>query len=103
MVRPSRAKMVQRWGINSSREQGTSIMHRISTQTAALLGLVIGCWALSHFTVAAHAQSPASTPRVLPHAHAHNDYLHDRPLLDALDHGFNSVEADIFLVDGQLL
>lgn len=36
-------------------------------------------------------------------AHAHNDYLHDRPLLDALDHGFNSVEADIFLVDGQLL
>jgi len=28
-------------------------------------------------------------------AHAHNDYLHARPLLDALDHGFCSVEADI--------
>lgn len=35
--------------------------------------------------------------------HAHNDYLHDRPLLDALEAGFNSVEADIFLVDDQLL
>jgi hypothetical protein len=40
---------------------------------------------------------------VLPHAHAHNDYVHPRPLLDALDQGFCSVEADIFLVDGQLL
>lgn len=39
---------------------------------------------------------------VLP-AHAHNDYYHDRPLLDALEHRFRSVEADIFLVDGQLL
>ena len=39
----------------------------------------------------------------LARAHAHNDYLHERPLLDALDHGFTSVEADIFLVDGKLL
>lgn len=39
----------------------------------------------------------------LPQAHAHNDYLHDRPLLDALDNGFCSVEADIFLVNGKLL
>jgi len=39
----------------------------------------------------------------LQRAHAHNDYLHNRPLLDALDNGFCSVEADIFLVDGQLL
>ncbi len=29
--------------------------------------------------------------------------LHQRPLLDALDNGFCSVEADIFLVDGHLL
>jgi len=36
-------------------------------------------------------------------AHAHNDYLHERPLLDALDCGFCSVEADIYLVDGKLL
>ena len=39
----------------------------------------------------------------LAQAHAHNDYLHARPLFDALDHGFASVEADIFLVDGKLL
>ena len=39
----------------------------------------------------------------LPQAHAHNDYRHQRPLLDALDRGFCSVEADIFLVKGELL
>lgn len=39
----------------------------------------------------------------LPRAHAHNDYLHSRPLLDALEHGFCSVEADIWLVDQKLL
>ncbi|WP_030214469.1 phosphatidylinositol-specific phospholipase C/glycerophosphodiester phosphodiesterase family protein [Streptomyces sp. NRRL WC-3626] len=42
-------------------------------------------------------------PRPLWRAHAHNDYEHPRPLLDALDHRFGSVEADIYLVDGQLL
>ena len=39
----------------------------------------------------------------LAHTHAHNDYQHPRPLLDALDHGFTSVEADIHLVNGKLL
>jgi hypothetical protein len=38
----------------------------------------------------------------LTRAHAHNDYEHDRPLYDAIENGFNSVEADIFLVDGDL-
>lgn len=41
--------------------------------------------------------------RPLAQAHAHNDYAHARPLLDALDHGFCSVEADVFLVNGRLL
>ena len=41
--------------------------------------------------------------RPLPQAHAHNDYEHDRPLQDALSHGFTSVEADVWLVDGELL
>ena len=50
---------------------------------------------------AAHGAPQAVTP--LPNAHAHNDYLHDRPLLDALDRGFTSVEADVFLVNGTLL
>jgi hypothetical protein len=42
-------------------------------------------------------------PQPLRQAHAHNDYEHTRPLLDALSHGFTSVEADIYLVDGRLL
>ena len=29
-------------------------------------------------------------------AHAHNDYMHERPLFDALENGFRSVEADVF-------
>ncbi len=45
---------------------------------------------------------PAS-PKPLTNVHAHNDYNHKRPLFDALDCGFCSVEADIHLVDGQLL
>jgi hypothetical protein len=47
------------------------------------------------------AQSAEVVPR--PQSHAHNDYLHERPLLDALDQGFCSVEADIFLINGELL
>lgn len=39
----------------------------------------------------------------LKQAHAHNDYEHARPLLDALDHGFCSVEADIWLTKDGLL
>lgn len=45
----------------------------------------------------------ASELTPLIHAHAHNDYEHTRPLFDALDQGFCSVEADIYLVDGKLL
>lgn len=33
---------------------------------------------------------------ILPNGHAHNDYTHDRPLLDALQYGFTSVEADVY-------
>jgi hypothetical protein len=45
----------------------------------------------------------APLPVALVHAHAHNDYDHPRPLLDALDHGFCSIEVDVWLVDGRLL
>jgi len=38
----------------------------------------------------------------LERAHAHNDYEHERPLYDALDSGFKSVEADVWLQDGEL-
>ena len=59
------------------------------------LRLILGLFVLSALATA--AQTP------LANAHAHNDYLHKRPLLDALEHGFCSVEADIHLVDGKLL
>lgn len=39
----------------------------------------------------------------LERAHSHNDYRQARPLAEALAHGFRSVEADVFLVDGRLL
>jgi hypothetical protein len=59
------------------------------------LVIAIACMLVA--SVRALAQSP------LDHAHAHNDYAHARPLLDALDRGYGSVEADIYLVDGALL
>jgi hypothetical protein len=44
--------------------------------------------------------TPAKAP--LRRAHSHNDYTRSRPLLDALEHRFTSIEADIHLLDGQL-
>ncbi|NND31044.1 MAG: hypothetical protein HKN76_00545 [Saprospiraceae bacterium] len=38
----------------------------------------------------------------VPFTHAHNDYLHENPLQDALEHGFISVEADILMGNGEL-
>jgi hypothetical protein len=74
----------------------------------------LGVLCLSFFSWplwATGAEKPTSIPefpatentKPLARAHAHNDYLHERPLLDALNDGFCSVEADVFLVDGKLL
>lgn len=38
----------------------------------------------------------------LKNAHAHNDYEHGKPLLDALENGFISVEADVYLIENEL-
>lgn len=38
----------------------------------------------------------------LTNAHSHNDYTRSRPLEEALEQGFCSLEADIFLEDGEL-
>ncbi|WP_265447086.1 phosphatidylinositol-specific phospholipase C/glycerophosphodiester phosphodiesterase family protein [Flexivirga meconopsidis] len=38
----------------------------------------------------------------LPGTHAHGDYAHRRPLWDALAAGFTSIEADLWMVRGQL-
>lgn len=64
-----------------------------------LPALAAGALAMSLFN---HAGADEKPPLPLSRAHAHNDYLHQRPLLDALAHGFTSVEADVYLVDGEL-
>lgn len=76
------------------------------TRRAALV--VLGAAVAGSFAAPASAdarqQDPAGRGRPpLLHAHAHNDYEHPHPLTGALSHGFNSVEADIWLVDGTLL
>jgi hypothetical protein len=62
-----------------------------------LIPLLLVCLTIA---AAARAESPAPP---LPQAHSHNDYQHQRPLFDALDRGFCNIEADVHLVDGQLL
>lgn len=39
----------------------------------------------------------------LPNGHAHNDYVHKKPLVTALENGFASVEIDVFLHKGELI
>jgi hypothetical protein len=62
-----------------------------------ILRISIACllWQALFFQVAAQIKP-------LPNAHAHNDYLHEKPLLDALSYGFTSIEADIHLINGEL-
>lgn len=63
-------------------------------------GLLFAALAMAWGGAAVGAETTV-TP--LARAHSHNDYEHDRPLLDALDQGFCSVEADVYLVDDRLL
>ncbi|MFJ5760758.1 phosphatidylinositol-specific phospholipase C/glycerophosphodiester phosphodiesterase family protein [Neobacillus sp. NPDC093182] len=60
---------------------------------------------VNSFSAANAEADVAKREHVIPlsKAHAHNDYEHTRPLFDALDHGFTSVEADVWLVNGELL
>ncbi len=39
----------------------------------------------------------------LTNGFAHNDYLHKRPLFDALDNGYTNIEADVFLRNDKLI
>ena len=38
----------------------------------------------------------------LRHGHAHNDYAHARPLFEALENGFTSIEIDVYLHNEEL-
>lgn len=72
----------------------------------AILASVLALFSLAttaeQNSLAAGAEQGGAAPPIA-FAHAHNDYWHERPLLDALDNGFTSVEADVFLKNGRLL
>jgi len=52
--------------------------------------------------VAAQSTAARDIPDLLP-AYAHNDYENQRPLFEALELGYRGVEADYYVVDGELL
>jgi hypothetical protein len=68
--------------------------------TAVRSPLLGSCWALLALWVCGCpptlAQVDAGPPTGPVRAHAHNDYEHARPLFDALDQHFESVEADVW-------
>ncbi|TDE91470.1 hypothetical protein EXU48_15025 [Occultella glacieicola] len=77
---------------------------RIHRLVSVLSATALAATAVLVPVTAATADRPgADLPTAHDQAHAHNDYEHDRPLYDALAHGFTSVEADVWLVDGELL
>lgn len=45
----------------------------------------------------------STTAQVVQHGHAHNDYMHKRPLYGALESGFTSIEIDVFLHNNDLI
>ncbi|BEL06295.1 hypothetical protein Q0Z83_044860 [Actinoplanes sichuanensis] len=51
------------------------------------------------------APAPAAVAAVTPldHGDARDDYLNQRPLQDALDHGFTGIDVDVVLHDGTLV
>jgi hypothetical protein len=67
------------------------------------LRIIPGLFVLLASLAVLQAAGDGREPAPLLNAHAHNDYRHPRPLLDALERGFTSVEADIFLIGGKLL
>lgn len=75
----------------------------INLRMVTLLLLFTAAMLLAALTGDASAKPGQADSRGLERAHAHNDYEHDRPLFDALDNGFKSVEADVWLIDGELV
>ncbi|RFU61196.1 hypothetical protein D0463_15420 [Bacillus sp. V59.32b] len=69
------------------------------------MSLTVAVFAIQFSATAASAVHLKKESSIVPlaKAHAHNDYEHERPLYDALEHGFTSVEADVWLKDGELL
>lgn len=69
----------------------------------ALALCVLGCAPPSRSATRPVEHGGWTVGAYLPGTHSHNDYDRRRPLLDALAHGFASIEADIVLRGGELL
>ena len=61
--------------------------------------LLLSLAGLLFFCLPAVAQD---TLALVCHGHSHNDYTRNRPLLDALDNGFMSIEVDVFYRKGDI-
>lgn len=70
------------------------MMQQAVQRVGWILLVILAAWG----TPGVHAVEP-----VMKRAHSHNDYEQARPLQEALDNEFGSIEADIFLVEGELL
>jgi len=74
-------------------------VHRVAAVSLAFALVLASCSSAEGETT---ATAIATTARIAPGigvvgcGHAHNDYENDRPLLDALENGFCSVEVDIW-------
>lgn len=68
-------------------------------KTLAMAAVLLGSSLLSAISRGASNCPPASA---VPYLHSHNDYLRDHPLFDALRFNFDSVEADVWFIDGEL-
>lgn len=82
-------------------------MNKAAMVSALCFSLLLGACAPMPTTqvapTSAATRQTVTLASPLYRAHAHNDYEHERPLLDALAQGFTSVESDVYLRDGQLL
>lgn len=85
--------MILRQGSNARAAAAVKQARRKTGVTAVFALAVVLAWGSAGSSVAQD---------VLRNAHAHNDYEHARPLDDALEHGFVSVEADVHLVNDTL-
>jgi len=63
------------------------------------VSILLGLFSCKQLPVS--AQITPGTPILV--AHAHNDYVHKRPLAEALEQGFTSLEIDIFLHKGEII
>jgi hypothetical protein len=55
------------------------------------------------FTLLLFSLASFADAQIAQHGHAHNDYMHTRPLFEALENGFVSIEIDVFLHNNDLI